>query len=81
MSGGPAGRGGGPWRRDEPDSPCRSICLIHPEAGICVGCHRTADEIARWPRLAPEERRALLAELPGRAAALTRRRGGRARRR
>ncbi len=65
------------WQRAEPDSPCVRICLLHPEAGICTGCYRTGDEIAAWPHLAPEARRALLAELPARAARLRRRRGRR----
>jgi predicted Fe-S protein YdhL (DUF1289 family) len=66
------------WRRPEIESPCVKICVVHPEAGICVGCHRTTDEIARWSRMTPEERRAIMAELPGRGARLTRRAGGRA---
>ncbi|RYH10648.1 DUF1289 domain-containing protein [Tropicimonas sp. IMCC6043] len=66
------------WKRDEIDSPCNRICLIHPEARICTGCYRTTAEIASWTRLSPEARRALMAELPDRAALLKRRRGGRA---
>ncbi len=66
------------WRRDEIESPCVKICLIHPETGLCLGCKRTLEEIASWSRLTPEERRAIMAELPLRQAAPTRRRGGRA---
>ena len=69
------------WTRDEIESPCVRICLIHPEARICVGCYRTGDEIAAWSRLTPEARRALMDELPGRASRLPGRRGGRAGRR
>ncbi|MEM9013198.1 MAG: DUF1289 domain-containing protein [Pseudomonadota bacterium] len=69
------------WQRDEVESPCVKICLIHPEAQICVGCYRTLDEIAGWGGLSPEARRAVMAELPGRAAAMPGRRGGRRRRR
>ncbi|MBX2855546.1 MAG: DUF1289 domain-containing protein [Rhodobacteraceae bacterium] len=57
----------GPWRRDEIDSPCIQICMIHPGARICVGCYRTGDEIAAWSRLSPDERASVRAELPGRA--------------
>ena len=71
----------GTWTRDEPDSPCVRVCVIHPRAGLCTGCLRSADEIARWPRLAPDERRAIMAELPSRAPLLKKRRGGRAARR
>ncbi|GHE00343.1 hypothetical protein U879_12210 [Defluviimonas sp. 20V17] len=69
------------WRRDEIESPCVKICVLHPEAKICIGCHRNADEIAAWSRMSPQERRAVMAELPGRAPLLARRRGGRAGRR
>ena len=66
------------WHRPEIESPCVKICLIHPEARICIGCNRTADEIAGWSRMTPEARRAVMADLPGRSALLARRRGGRA---
>ena len=66
------------WSRPEPQSPCRKLCVIQPESGLCIGCLRTGEEIAAWPRMAPEARRALMAELPGREGRLARRRGGRA---
>ncbi len=69
------------WKRDEIDSPCVQVCVLHPEAGICVGCYRSAAEIARWSAMTPDERRAVMAELPGRSGQLARRRGGRAGRR
>lgn len=65
------------WQRQEIDSPCVKICVIHPEAKICVGCYRTGDEIAAWSRLTPQARQDLMAELPARAKTLTQRRGGR----
>lgn len=65
------------WKRAEVESPCVKICVVHPEARICIGCHRTTDEIARWSRMTPDERGAVMAELPERGRALTRRSGGR----
>lgn len=65
------------WRRDEVESPCIKLCVIHPEARICAGCYRSIDEIAGWGRMSAEARRAVIADLPGRAAALRVRRGGR----
>lgn len=66
------------WRRNEIDSPCINLCVIHREERICMGCYRTGDEIARWSRMTPEERRMIMAELPSRAPRLsTKRRGGR----
>ncbi len=66
------------WSRNEIESPCIKICVIHPEARLCTGCLRTIDEITRWSRMPAEERREVMAELPGRQGSLTRRRGGRA---
>ena len=68
---------GPPWTRAEPESPCVRVCVLHPAEGICVGCYRTGAEIAAWPSLSPEARRSLIAELPGRASRVARRRGGR----
>ena len=69
------------WKRDEIESPCVKVCVVHPEARLCTGCLRSVDEITRWSRMTPEDRRAVIAELPGRAGLLTKRRGGRAARR
>ncbi len=66
------------WQRDEVESPCIKICIVHPEARICTGCHRTLDEIATWSRMSAQERRAVIDELPDRAGLLRKRRGGRA---
>ncbi|MDK3020532.1 DUF1289 domain-containing protein [Pseudodonghicola flavimaris] len=66
------------WQRAEVESPCVKICVIHPTAQICAGCYRTLDEIARWSQMSPEDRREVMAALPERKPALSRRRGGRA---
>lgn len=67
------------WRREPVESPCVRICLLHPQVGLCIGCLRTGAEIAAWGGMTPEARRAVMAELPGRAPLLKgTRRGGRA---
>lgn len=66
------------WRRDEIESPCVKTCVIHPETRLCAGCLRSIDEITRWSKMTPDERRAVMAELPDRGGALNKRRGGRA---
>lgn len=66
------------WKRDEVDSPCVKICVMHPSAGICVGCLRTLPEIAEWSRMSMEARRTVLAALPSRVPRLRQRRGGHA---
>src|SRR5256885_16039697 len=45
-------------------SPCNKICTIDPRSGLCRGCGRTLDEIARWMSLGESERCRIMAELP-----------------
>lgn len=66
------------WHRDEIQSPCVKLCVVHPEERLCVGCLRTIDEISVWSRLTHEQRAEIIAELPSRAPRLAKRRGGRA---
>jgi predicted Fe-S protein YdhL (DUF1289 family) len=54
----------------EIESPCNKICAIDPVTGLCVGCARTLVEIETWARLAPEQRRRIMAALPQRRGAL-----------
>lgn len=65
------------WKREEIQSPCVKLCVVHPEERICVGCLRSIDEIASWSRMSPAERSTIMAELPARAPRLSKRRGGR----
>ena len=65
------------WKRDEIQSPCVKLCVVHPEERICVGCLRSMEEIATWSRLSHEARAAVMADLPARAPRLAKRRGGR----
>lgn len=65
------------WKRDEIQSPCVKICVIHPQERICTGCLRTIDEIAQWSRMSNDERNTIMAELPTREPRLKQRRGGR----
>ena len=66
------------WRRDEIDSPCVQICVIHPETRLCTGCARSIDEIGTWGQMSAQERQEIMADLPNRSAAPKKRRGGRA---
>lgn len=68
----------GLWKRGGIESPCVQLCTIHPETRLCLGCARSIDEITAWSRLAPEARRAIMAELPSRQPRPEGRRGGRA---
>ncbi|MXQ06983.1 DUF1289 domain-containing protein [Alphaproteobacteria bacterium GH1-50] len=67
------------WRRNEIESPCIRVCVLNPDTRLCLGCHRTADEIAGWSRMSPEARRDIIEALPERAKSQPRtRKGGRA---
>ena len=51
-------------------SPCIKVCQMDPARGVCIGCCRTLDEIARWGGMEPREQEAVMAELPGRRKTL-----------
>ena len=38
------------WKRNEIDSPCVKLCVLHSKERICVGCYRTAEEIKNWTK-------------------------------
>ncbi len=46
-------------------SPCVKVCTVD-EHDVCRGCLRTLDEIAAWPRLDDDQRRAVLARVSDR---------------
>lgn len=62
------------WKRDEVDSPCVKLCVIHPTANLCMGCFRTVEEIADWSAMDPETRKSLMLELPSREKLIVKRR-------
>ncbi|MCE8009610.1 DUF1289 domain-containing protein [Aestuariivita sp.] len=66
------------WTRNEVQSPCIQICVVHPAERICTGCFRTIDEITQWSKMSAEDRSRIMDELPTRAPRLAKRRGGRA---
>ena len=39
---------------------------MDPERGVCIGCCRTLDEIARWGGMDAREHESIMAELPAR---------------
>jgi predicted Fe-S protein YdhL (DUF1289 family) len=60
------------------ESPCNKVCVVDPISALCVGCGRSPAEIAGWIAFGPDERARIMAELPGRLAALGRGHAGRA---
>ena len=51
-------------------SPCIKVCQMDPARGVCIGCCRTLDEIARWGSMSEAEQTQRMAELPSRRKAL-----------
>jgi hypothetical protein len=37
-------------------SPCIKVCQMDPARGVCIGCCRSLDEIARWGSMSDAER-------------------------
>ena len=44
-------------------TPCHKICTLDARQGLCLGCGRTIDEIARWGSLSAAERSRIMNEL------------------
>jgi len=51
-------------------SPCNKVCQIDPQSGLCIGCARTLDEVARWAEMSDAERERVMAELQNRGQSL-----------
>jgi uncharacterized protein len=49
-------------------SPCIGICRMSADGTLCIGCHRTIDEIAAWSRASQEFKREVWRQLPARRA-------------
>lgn len=43
-------------------SPCNGVCALDAD-GYCKGCHRSADEIARWSAMSDSERLYLMLQV------------------
>lgn len=44
-------------------SPCVKVCVMDPERGVCLGCCRSLDEIARWSGMSEQEQFQILQQL------------------
>lgn len=51
------------------ESPCIGTCTLGPD-DLCIGCFRSADEIASWLSFSAAQRRAIMQELPDRGQQL-----------
>lgn len=48
------------------ETPCVDICILDDASGLCVGCGRSGDEIARWVDMTPSQRQVIMSALPER---------------
>lgn len=55
---------------DKVASPCVSICALD-DNDVCIGCHRTGDEILRWTQMNNDERREVLKKVAVREQAVS----------
>jgi predicted Fe-S protein YdhL (DUF1289 family) len=51
-----------PQASTRPKSPCVNVCVLDA-TGLCRGCLRSIEEIARWPTMSPQEQWDLMATL------------------
>jgi len=49
-------------------TPCINVCTMDAASGLCSGCGRTLDEIARWAAMSDAERAAVMGRLEDRKA-------------
>ena len=52
------------------NTPCIKVCQMDPAKGVCIGCCRTLDEIARWGGMTDRERETIISALNERRKAL-----------
>jgi len=50
------------------ETPCINICTLDRASGLCLGCGRTVEEIARWSTMGEAERKRIMTELAARKA-------------
>ena len=47
-------------------SPCIGVCKLEIDSNVCVGCLRTAKEIANWPQLDNEKAMQIMGQIKDR---------------
>jgi hypothetical protein len=52
------------------ETPCIKVCVMNQSTGLCAGCGRTLDEIARWGAMSQAERVAIMRVLAERRAGI-----------
>lgn len=49
-------------------SPCVGVCKMVEATGLCAGCYRTLDEIARWSRMGDADKLVIWQQVEARGA-------------
>ena len=69
------------YGKSKMESPCKNVCLIHPDNKLCIGCFRSITEIANWSKYTHSQKSKINSELNERASVFkNKRKGGRKRR-
>lgn len=62
-------RAAGQWAFDTSvPSPCIKVCQVDDDTALCIGCHRSIDEIRDWPIMTAEEKTRALDRIAARKA-------------
>lgn len=56
--------------RPDIESPCKKVCAVDGETGLCLGCGRSLKEIGGWMQYDDAGRRAVMDSLPERLETL-----------
>ena len=48
-------------------SPCVGVCSIDPKSKLCLGCLRSSDEIAIWPKIDNKKALKIMKEIKNRS--------------
>lgn len=51
-------------------SPCKKVCAVDGQTGLCLGCGRTLREIGAWTSFTDRERETIMADLDTRMTRL-----------
>jgi predicted Fe-S protein YdhL (DUF1289 family) len=38
------------------ESPCKNVCELDSNTGMCLGCNRTIEEIINWTQISEKEK-------------------------
>ena len=52
------------------ESPCKLICQLELTSGLCLGCGRSREEIARWTQYTDAQRTEIMRQLDARMETL-----------